>query len=210
MKILRSLHALLAKIPHSGIKGVERNMRMLEKGEKVNFRAVVFRGTEPEDVLSAFWETTDASVQSPKMQALEAAEAMRTSSKSIYPPWSQRRTTAESFGTNDAPEPTHLGKAIDFLVAKFGGARFRRMGIDKVYERAPKTTNWGLPHMSSDASKHPEYLDRARSLRSSSDIYPAVGVRGSLRRYQGRANFPASFGRMTTLKLRSRCLSFIR
>ena len=175
MRILRSLDAVLAAIPHSGVKGVQRNMRLLEKGFDQLLRSVVFRGTDLSDVLDLFWRSFQAIEMSEKMVALEADEAMRTSGKSIYPPWSKRRITAESFGTNDKTEPSYLGEAIDFLVAQFGGQKFRRMGLDGVYERAPKTTNWGLPHMSSDKSVHPSYLRRARSLRAASDIYPAVG-----------------------------------
>ena len=109
-------------------------MRMLESGFTTDLRSVVFRGTERDDVLTLFWKGVDDSVLSGTMRELEADEARRTSSKSIYPPWSKRRETATHFGTNGTSEPPALGEAIDACTKRFGTSGLRRMSLEDVYE----------------------------------------------------------------------------
>ena len=111
----------------------------------------------------------------PRLVQLEEDEAKKVGPLSIMLPWSQRRSTLQSYWREPewAPDSQSLTTATE-RVLSLAQQSLRPLTFENAAERLPSNTALGLPLVTSDKQAIPNYLERARSIRSPHDIYPSI------------------------------------
>ena len=111
----------------------------------------------------------------PRLVQLEEDEAKKVGPLSIMLPWSQRRSTLQSYWREPewAPDSQSLTTATE-RVLSLAQQSLRPLTFENATEKLPSNTALGLPLVTSDKQAIPEYLERARNIRSPHDIYPSI------------------------------------
>ena len=170
---------------------LENSVAKLDRETDVDLRSPAGKDLARPVMLEQFWrDYADMAQLSPRMKSLEEAEAQNAGSKSMNARWDERRQDILNFygDTPDDWDRSRLERATARVANRLRKGSLQVLTLEEVYERSPKNTMWGLPHMSSNPTLHSEYIERARHISSPDELFPAVGgTRLTARKYGERS-----------------------
>lgn len=173
--IIRPLSDIFALIDEDSAHRLEGILSRSIRGSSQDLRSPLYKAAPRREIIDAMTEMIGP-FGNAEMDAIDDKELKKIGTFSVRLPFEEIRDTLYAYFDNPNPlgDPKSFRMARERLMSLVPYRSLRSAPLTHAFGKMPKGTNLGCPLFSNEPEDAYVYLERARTIKSASEIYPFV------------------------------------